>query len=215
VELAESEKSANPPRADASHKTTLDFNAEVRPIFNQHCISCHGGVKQAAGLSFIRRASVLAEAESGEVAVKPGDPDHSELIRRILADEDERMPPADHGKALTQKEIDILKRWVAEGALWEEHWAYVKPEVKGGRGKAEGGKDAHAANSGSSEVRLPPSAFRLEKPLDAFVISKLREEGLPMSPEADRRTWLRRVSFDLTGLPPTPEEVKAFLGVFG
>src|SRR5690606_21066564 len=96
--------------ADDAAGETVDFNTHIRPIFNHHCISCHGGVKQASGLSFIRRNSLLAEAESGEVPVKPGDPDGSELLRRVTAEEYERMPPADHGKPLQDKEIELLRK---------------------------------------------------------------------------------------------------------
>jgi hypothetical protein len=169
----------------------VDFNAHVRPIFNSHCIACHGGVKQAANLSFIRRASAVAAAESGEVPVKPGDAAHSELVRRITAGEDERMPPAEHGKPLTVAEIEILKKWIDQGAKWDEHWAYVAP-VK-------------------HELPKVKRADWPMQPLDYFILARLEAEGLQPSPPADRRAWLRRVSFDLTGLPPTSKELNDFL----
>lgn len=169
----------------------VDFNAHVRPIFNSHCIACHGGVKQAANLSFIRRASVVAAAESGEIPVKPGDAAHSELVRRITAGEDERMPPAEHGKPLTATEIETLKKWIEQGAKWDEHWAYVAP-VK-------------------HELPKVKRADWPMQPLDYFILARLEAEGLQPSPPADRRAWLRRVSFDLTGLPPTSKELNDFL----
>ncbi|MCC7085922.1 MAG: PSD1 domain-containing protein [Pirellulales bacterium] len=169
----------------------IDFNGQVRPIFNNHCIACHGGVKQASELSFLRRSSVLAPAESGEIPIKPGDAEHSELMRRVTADEDERMPPSDHGKPLTAAEIDILRRWIDQGAQWDEHWAYVAP------------------------VKQDPPAVKRDdwciKPLDHFILSRLEQEGLQPSPPADRRALLRRVTFDLIGLPPTPQELNDFL----
>jgi mono/diheme cytochrome c family protein len=169
----------------------IDFNTQVRPIFNQHCIACHGGIKQAAGLSFIRRATVTAKAESGETPVVPGDPDHSFLLKRVTAADDERMPPADHGRALNAEEIAVLRKWIAQGAPWQEHWAYVKP--------------------------VKPPLPKVSDPawcrdaLDRFVLARLDLEKLHPSAPADRRTWLRRVSFDLIGLPPTAEEIQTFL----
>src|SRR6476620_6625708 len=95
--------------ADSTSK--IDFNTQARPIFNSHCIACHGGIKQASGLSFIRRTTVTAKAESGDIPVVPGDPEHSFLLKRITAGDDERMPPADHGRALNTEEIATLRKW--------------------------------------------------------------------------------------------------------
>jgi hypothetical protein len=170
---------------------TIEFNTHVRPIFNSHCIACHGGVKQASGLSFIRRDSLVAAAESGEIPVKPSDAEHSELIRRITADDDERMPPAEHGKPLTAEEIAILRRWIEQGAKWDEHWAYVAPV--------------------EHELPKVKRADWCMNPIDYFILARLEAEKLQPSPPADRRTWLRRVTFDLTGLPPTPQELEDFL----
>ena len=170
---------AVPPGGNAAESTTkIDFSSQVRPIFNQHCIACHGGIKQASELSFIRRATVTAKAESGDIPVVPGDPEHSFLLKRITAGDDERMPPADHGRALNAEEVATLRQWIAEGAPWQEHWAYVKP-VK------------------PPLPKVSDEAWCRDV-LDRFVLAKLDAEKLHPSSSADRRTWLRRrfIRFD-------------------
>jgi hypothetical protein len=170
----------------------IDFAGQISPIFNKHCVSCHGGVKRAAGISFLSRESALAKAESGDVPILPGNPAESALISRITStDESLRMPPADHGPALSAEEIDHLKTWIQEGANWDLHWAY-KPAVV-------------------SELPRVANAQWPRQGLDRFILQRLEQAGLEPSLEADRRVWLRRVSFDLTGLPPTLDEVRAFL----
>jgi mono/diheme cytochrome c family protein len=170
----------------------IDFAAQIRPIFNKHCVACHGGVKRAGGISFLSRDSALAKADSGEAPIVPGKPSESALVQRITStDEAIRMPPADHGPALTPKQIQQLTTWVEEGAPWEVHWAYKRPVTA---------KLPQVVNNGWSR-----------QDLDRFILHRLEQAGLEPSPEADRRVWLRRVSFDLTGLPPTLEEVHAFL----
>lgn len=165
----------------------VDYNAEVKPILNKHCIICHGGVRQKGGLSLLTREDALTPTESGKPAIVPGHAGKSELIRRLtLDDPEERMP---YGKApLTKAEIAILTKWVDEGAKWETHWAYrpvEKPAVPGsGRLLSGFGKKAW----GNNEV-------------DAFILEKLRETKLEPSPEADKATLLRRVSLDLIGIP--------------
>ncbi|HEX5220597.1 MAG TPA: PSD1 and planctomycete cytochrome C domain-containing protein [Verrucomicrobiae bacterium] len=170
----------------------VDFARDVRPIFNKNCVGCHGGVKRAGKISFIYRDVVVATNAADEKVIHPGDPEHSEFIRRITTtDEEDRMPPAEHGPRLSEKEIALLREWVRQGAAWKEHWAWIKP--------------------------VAPAVPKISKPkwvrqpLDAFVLAKLDSEKLKPSAEADRIQWLRRVSFDLTGLPPTPEEAKAFV----
>ena len=111
--------------AAATLPEKVEFNAHVRPILVQNCTACHGGVKKTGGVSFIYGEEVLARAESGRIVVTPGSPEESEMFRRISStNELERMPPVAHGDALEPVEIAIIKRWITEGANWEEHWAY-------------------------------------------------------------------------------------------
>jgi mono/diheme cytochrome c family protein/outer membrane murein-binding lipoprotein Lpp len=171
----------------------LRFSRDVRPILSQNCFQCHGQdeAHRGAGLRLDEREHALAEGESGLPAIVPGHPDESEMIARITAeDEGLRMPPADSHKTLTAAQIDVLTRWVAEGAEYEPHWSFIPPEQPSPPGKAT---DAES------------------NPIDAFVRSRLAREGLATSPEADRRTLIRRLTIDLTGLPPTPDEIAAFL----
>jgi Protein of unknown function (DUF1553)/Protein of unknown function (DUF1549)/Planctomycete cytochrome C len=169
----------------------VDFARQIRPIFHKRCVACHGGVKRAGGLSFLMRDRVLRPAKSGAVPVVPGDPEASEVIARVAAEEDElRMPPPKHGPRLPQQEVDLLRAWIAQGAEWTEHWAYVPPRPQ------------------PVPVVRDPAWCR--QPLDSFVLARLEREGIAPAPPADRLSWLRRVSFDLIGLPPTPEEARSF-----
>lgn len=171
---------------------TMDFNRDIRPLFTQHCTACHGGVKAAGRISFVYQEQALAKGRSREHAIVPGDPDASEVMRRVTAtDPEERMPPPAHGAALTEKEIDTLRRWIQEGAPWSEHWSFVPPQEP-------------------SEPEVTDGSW-VEVPADRFVLARLEAEGLRPSPEASPAEWLRRVSLDLTGLPPTPGEYAAFL----
>ena len=159
----------------------VDFSTEVKPILNKHCISCHGGVKQSGGFSVLFREEALGKTKSGHPAIIPGDPERSEFIRRLHSkDPKERMPYKN--PPLNKEEIDILTRWVKQGAKWGEHWAYVSPKQP-----APG------------------------KGIDVYVDEKLKEEHLKPAPEADKLTLLRRVSFDLTGLPPSDKMIAAFV----
>ena len=160
----------------------VDFNRDVRPILSANCFKCHGpdANKRKAKLRLDQAESALAAK-----AIVPGRLGESELWMRINhADPDERMPPVDTGKKLTPKEIVTLGRWIKQGGEYKSHWAYITPE----RPKVPGG--GH--------------------PVDAFIRARLKREGLKPSAEADRATLLRRLSLDLTGLPPTVDEVKAF-----
>jgi hypothetical protein len=166
-------------------KRKIDFNAQVKPIFNKKCISCHGGVRQKADFSLLFRSEALAATKSGKPAIIPGDPGASELIKRITtSDPDERMPYKHD--PLSEKEIEILRQWVKEGAKWGDHWAYVP--VK--------------------EIKIPKTADQNwnRNGIDNFVLQKLRENGLPHSPVADKATLLRRTSLDLIGIP-APENI--------
>src|SRR5436309_1724658 len=107
-----------------THSNTVDFNTEVKPILNKKCITCHGGVKRENNFSLLFRSEALAVNKSGKRAIIPGDPEHSEMIRRLhLTDPEERMPYKK--EPLSKKEIDILTRWIRQGARWGDHWAYV------------------------------------------------------------------------------------------
>jgi hypothetical protein len=173
---------------------TIEYNRDVRPILSDACWQCHGpdAARRKAGLRLDTEAGARAELGGGTHAVVPGDPGRSELVRRITsADDEERMPPAKSGRKLTARQVEILRRWVAGGAKWQKHWAFLPPV----RPPLPAVKDAKWARTG----------------IDFFILDRLEREGLRPSPEADRETLLRRVSLDLTGLPPTPAEVEAYL----
>ena len=172
-----------------------DFNREVRPILSDKCYACHGpDAKSLEGkLRLDLRASATAPAESGATAIVPGRPEKSALIERIEStDKDERMPPPKSHKTLHAAERAVLKRWIEAGAPYEKHWAFVPP-----------------VRPPVPEIRN--SQFVVRNSLDAFIIARLQRADLAPAPEAERERLLRRVTFDLTGLPPTPEELDAFL----
>ena len=163
----------------------VDYNEDVRPILSENCFYCHGpdGNKRKAKLRLDVRDAALEKK-----AFVPGDAGASELIKRLAStDSDEVMPPPDSHRTLTAAQKEILKRWIAEGAEYKEHWAFVTP--------------VRPALPGNGE----------KHPVDAFVVAKLAQAGLTLSPEAPKATLLRRLSLDLTGLPPMPEETAAFL----
>lgn len=169
----------------------LDFDKDVRPIFAESCLECHSLAKAKGGLSLVSLQDALKILKSGVPALVPGKPEESELIKRVVSThEDEIMPPKEK-KHLTAKQIETLKRWIASGAEWPAHWAY-RPVEK--RDKGQGTRDKGG-----------------ESPIDGFVREKLAELQIAPSPEADKVTLIRRVSYDLLGLPPTPEEVDAFV----
>jgi Protein of unknown function (DUF1553)/Protein of unknown function (DUF1549)/Planctomycete cytochrome C len=162
----------------SKHKP-IDFTTQVKPIFNKNCISCHGGVRQKGGFSLLFREEALSKIKSGKFAIIPGDPDHSEMIRRITLDDPEDRMPYKHDP-LGKDDIAILRRWIKEGAQWGEHWAYVP--VK--------------------EVPVPGTrGDRVQNPVDNFIVQKLEEQNLKPSPSADKRTLLRRLSLDIIGMP--------------
>ena len=172
---------------------TVDFNRDIRPILSNKCVFCHGPdeAERQADLRLDRAADALAD-RGGYAAVVPGDPDASELIYRVESeDELDMMPPPSVGKAVTPEEQALLRRWVEQGAEFQEHWSYVPP--------------GRPAPPEVSDESWPTN------PIDRFVLSRIEAEGLAPSPEADRAALIRRVSLDLTGLPPTLEEVDAFL----
>lgn len=170
-----------------------DFSRDVRPILSQHCFKCHGPDDKArkGGLRLDIRESAMKEAKSGGIALVPGKPEQSELVARIFStDEDELMPPPSAKRPLTPEQKDILRRWVAAGAEYQQHWAFVRPQ----------------------QVE-PPIVKRADWPrnaIDRFVLARLETAGLAPSPDADPTTLCRRLYLDLIGLPPTPAEQDAF-----
>ncbi|GAB3687282.1 hypothetical protein GCM10027592_00620 [Spirosoma flavus] len=180
----------------------VDYNTQIKPLLNKNCIACHGGVKKASGFSLLFKHEAVAPAKSGKPAIIPGDADASEMIRRLtLTDPDERMP-LDH-PPLKPEEINLLRKWIDQGAEWGDHWAYQsvkKPDVPrigtflSRLGVTENDETDWAKNE-----------------IDHFIIDKLNQDGLKPSPEADRATLIRRVSLDLTGLPPTEQDVTNFI----
>ncbi|QIF00162.1 PSD1 and planctomycete cytochrome C domain-containing protein [Roseimicrobium sp. ORNL1] len=168
-----------------------DFDKDVRPIFAESCLECHSLDKAKGGLSLVSLQDALKVLKSGVPALIPGKPEESELIKRVVSThEDEIMPPKEK-KHLTAKQIETLKQWIASGAEWPAHWAY-RPV-------------------GGSEKSKVKSQQGGESPIDDFVREKLAAAKIAPSPEADKTTLIRRVSYDLLGLPPTPEEVDAFV----
>ena len=174
----------------AASSDTIDFNRDVRPILNNKCMGCHGGVRQAGGISVQYPEDILGKGKSGEICVVPGKPEASELIRRIVTtDHDDRMPK--EKPPLSQAEIEILTRWVTQGAKWGDHWAFLAPEP--------------TATPSVKEKNWPTNL------IDNFILARLESEKLTHAVAADKATLLRRVTLDLTGLPPTPEELNSFL----
>ncbi len=171
-----------------------DFNQEIRPILSRNCFKCHGPDDEArkAGLRLDRRETAVRETESGSVPIVPGQPDQSELIARINAnDASERMPPRSANLELSPQQKDVLRRWIAAGAEYRPHWSFVPPK--------------------SPPLPAVKQASWPRNPIDRFVLAKLEAQGLAPSPPADRYTLLRRVALDLTGVQPTPAEVDAVL----
>ncbi|QDT02919.1 Planctomycete cytochrome C [Rubripirellula lacrimiformis] len=182
--------------AGAAEHEPIDFNRDVRPILIQYCTSCHGGVKQAGDVSFVYADRVLPP--DGWI-VEPGEPDESILIQRITTDDaDMRMPPADeHPEPLPAEDVETLRRWISEGAKWGDLWSMAPLKL-----------DAPAV-PGDSPSAVAESSWAKKK-LDLFVETKRTQQGLSPSPPAPPNQWLRRVSLDLTGLPPTPAQIGAF-----
>lgn len=172
----------------AAEAAGLKYNRDVRPILNEKCFHCHGtdAGHRKGDLRLDVREDAMKPAKSGEIALVPGSPEKSQIIARIeLAHEDDDvMPPEKSGKPLTTEEKAILKRWISEGAEYQGHWAFLKPE------------------------RAPvPKIAGVSHPVDAFITERLAQEGLSMSPPADPATLIRRVTLDLTGLPPSMADV--------
>lgn len=168
----------------------VDFNLDIRPIINKKCIACHGGVKKSGGFSLLFEEEALAVNESGERAIVPGSTRKSELVNRITHHDPELRMPLE-GEPLDKEEIALLTKWINQGAKWKDHWAYTPPQPQ----------------------QVPNiSSTWIQNDIDKFIFAKLKKEKLLPNPKSDRYTLLRRVSLDLTGLPPTLEEMEAFLG---
>ena len=181
------------PRAFAAEQTKVDFARDIQPIFTKRCFECHGPDTQKSKLRLDRKADALRGGKSGKPLFAPGKSAESELIARVTSSDADEVMPA-KGERLTAEQIDLLRAWIDQGGIWpdeKKHWAFskpVKPEL--------------------------PAAKNKDWPrneIDRFVLARLEKEKLSPSPEADRATLIRRLSLDLIGLPPTPEEVDAFL----
>ncbi len=184
---------ASPPLPPAPERE-IDFNRDVRPILSNNCYNCHGpdSASREAGLRFDMRESAVGELESGGWAIVPGDAAASEMISRIThTDPDEIMPPPDSGKTLSPEQIETLRLWVESGAEYRRHWSFEPPFKR-------------------TLPRVSDASWCVND-LDWFVLGRLDEEGLVPSARAEKETLLRRVSFDLTGLPPSLAELDAFL----
>ncbi len=180
-------------RETSARVDVIRFDAQIRPILAAKCMSCHGPDEESRQADLrLDTVDGLFGDRDGYAIIFPGKPEASELYRRITSEVDtKRMPPADSERHLTVDEIALLKRWIEAGAPWQTHWAFVSP----------------------SRPPLPDvkQSQWVRTPIDRFVLSCLEAEGLSPSPEADRRTLIRRATFDLTGLPPRVEDVNAFL----
>lgn len=178
----------------AEAEQQVDFNRDIRPILSDHCYACHGPDEKArkGNLRLDRKEAVFGLLKSGSIAVVPGDLEKSELIHRISThDEDDRMPPLEDGKPLSEKQVAVFKQWVSEGAEWQRHWAYIKPRLND-----------------------PPNVENDNWPrndIDRFILNRLEKESIEPSKEAPKEKLIRRATLDLTGLPPTIQEIDSFL----
>jgi len=176
--------------AGQSVAAPVSFNRDIRPILSNNCFACHGPDEKQRETKFHFDTKEGAFAE--DRIIVPGDAAKSLLVWRIThSDPQERMPPPESGHTLTENQIDLLRRWIDEGAKWDTHWAYTAPVP--------------------STPPVPRQTGWARNPIDQFILARLEREGLEPSAEADKATLLRRLSYDLTGLPPTPEQVDSFL----
>ena len=182
----------------AAESDMISFNRDVRPILSDQCFQCHGpdAAQRVTSLRLDTEEGLYGTAAEEAVLV-PGDPAHSELWQRITSDDpDLRMPPEESGRTLSGAQRDVLRRWIEQGATWQPHWAFIPP----------------ARFALPATPALPAFAdLAATGPVDRFIHQRLHSLGLVPSPRADRATLLRRVTLDLTGLPPSPTELAAFL----
>ena len=180
-------------RADEALPEVVLFNRDIRPILSNLCFRCHGpdSVKRQADLRLDSEQSAMAD-RGGYRAIVGGDPGASELYGRIVSDDPElRMPPLDSDLTIEPRQIELIRRWIEQGANWQKHWAFIAPQRP-------------------TPPMLQDTRWR-QNEIDDFVFARLEREGLRPSPTADKWTLIRRLTLDLTGLPPTPEEVSAYL----
>ncbi len=180
--------------APAQNPDPIQFNRDIRPILSDNCFACHGfdAKTRKAGLRLDTQEGAFAPARSGKPAIEPGKPDASELWARIQSDDpDDLMPPAESHKQITPAQKELLRRWIEQGAPYQKHWSFEPPVA-------------------TPPPPTPPGT-PVRNPIDRFIAHRLAAEGLAFSPEAPRETLIRRIAFDLTGLPPTPEETRLFL----
>ena len=178
----------------------VDFNFHVKPVLVDRCYECHGPDENTreADLRLDQKEGVFGDLGGGYYPVVAGKPDESEMIWRLFTeDEDDLMPPPDSGHALTQAEKEIIRKWVEQGAEWKAHWSFEPPRVE--------------VRTLAELKKKDRTDWQAANPIDHFVYKKLQEQGLSPSPEADKEHLIRRVSFDLTGLPPSLEEIDDFL----
>ena len=178
----------------ASEPARVDFNFQIRPLLSDRCFKCHGPDEKARKkkLRLDTPEGALKELEDGWAVIKPGNPDKSELVRRIFtADEDDLMPPPKSNLKLSSKEKELLKRWVAEGAEYKSHWSFIPVQ--------------------SVTPPQPSNNVAVRNPIDAFVLARLEKENLQPAPEASPEILIRRLALDLSGLPPTVAEIDSFL----
>jgi hypothetical protein len=201
TQVAQSAPQGTPPMAPTAASeplpATIEFNRDIRPILSDKCFQCHGPGTQLAALRFDSEEGAKRALNGGRFAIVPGEPARSQLITRITATNPViRMPRSQNGTAagdpLSERQVALLTRWIEQGATWQKHWSFIPPQRP-------------ALPTGLKN----PTWIR--NPIDAFVLQRLEREGLQPSAEAERATLLRRVSLDLTGLPPTPAELDAFL----
>jgi hypothetical protein len=177
------------PASAADPTNRIRFERDIQPILTR-CLTCHGATKARGGLRLDSKAGATAVLDSGDRALAPGQPEHSELLRRVRSTEaSEKMPPK--GQAINAAQARLLERWIAEGAEWPAHWAYRPLQTP--------------------PVPVDAAARNGLGPIDAFIRASLRDQKLEPAPEGDKRTLLRRLTFDLTGLPPTLAEQAEFL----
>jgi hypothetical protein len=175
--------------------SSVRFNRDIRPLLADNCFACHGPDNNArkAGLRLDTKEGLFEKTPKRGPAVVPGELAKSELWRRVIAtDPDDVMPPPESHKTLKPGQKERLKEWILGGAPWQGHWAYLKPERP-------------------PVPNVKASGFKVRNPVDAFVLAKLQSKGLKPAPEADRRSLARRLSLDITGLPPKPEQVEEFV----
>lgn len=179
--------------------TEIDFNTQVKPILNQHCIACHGGVKQSGDLSMMTLEDLLKSGESGHPAIVPGKPNESEFYKRIISkDEEERMPY--DAAPLSKEKVKIIYQWIKEGAKWGKHWAY----------ESVAAVEVPSSNRVLGKIGREEQ-MEAQKPIDRFILQKMQAHDLHPSHSADKRTLLRRAALDIIGIPVSKTTAKDFL----